>query len=363
MHQEAALQRVSSELWRALQPRKPSEGTGVRVRSFVLAGGSGVGKTLLCERLRALMLCEPGQRYAEQSIVWHLGGLTEVGTTQFSGCSAGWDGYGARSFAQLYKEACESASPYVLIQMDELDKAEPEVMDALNSLLDRGYMQLTTKMEQVQPPPETTVLIFFTANYAADSMQRDETLQSAEAVRQAMRKHGLRDCDIGRLGTIVPFPALSTNEMRSIFQKNRDTLLRDHPCGTISNLSEEAHEALMDNVLTHYDARLGVRDAMRQYKRELEDLLDLLQQRLQPNTIVHSTECRRLPFDSPLLSEAAQIYFGNKERLRLYDKCTHGTVHCVLTLCRGQTSERPLSIFVLAPTLEKSDSDRKRAKK
>jgi hypothetical protein len=372
LFQEAALQRVSTEVWRALQPRRPSEGDAVRVRSMVLCGASGVGKTLLCERLRALMLCAPGQRYASQSLVCHLGGLTEVGTTKFSGCSAGWDGFGARSFAQLFKQACAPvegrAPPYVVVQLDELDKADRSVMDAVNSLLDRGFLELTAKMEQVRPAPETAVLLFFTANYAADAMRRDDTLRSVELVREAMRAHGLQDCDLGRLGTIVPFPALSADEMREVFVANRARLLAEHPCGPRAALDDEGHDALMAAVLEHYDARLGVREAMRQYARELEDMLDMLQLRLDESGVIDEqpldSRHEYLRLDSPRIADIRAMHYGNTERLRLYDQRGQRLAQVIATRTFSITDgDIDVSVFVLPPPPCLENEERKKKAK
>lgn len=321
-HQEAALQQVAAEVWRALQPRRPSEGDAPRVCTALLSGVSGTGKTQVCERLRALLLAAPGQPYAHRALHCHLGGLGKLALTKFSGCSAGWNGFGAPTLAAQLRDACApdargEAPRCVLVQLDELDKAHPRVMDALNSLLDRGTLELTAELEQVRPRPETTLLLLFTANYGAGDLAVGDTLASVAHIKRAMRTQGLEDCDIGRLGTIVPFHAFEPQAMADILAAAHAVVWREHLLTQRHAVVAEPGlaEALTRAVLAHYDARLGARDALRLYRRELEEALDLVLLALErapaPRVVLGY---RRLAVDAPTALFAAAEHFVSRER-------------------------------------------------
>jgi len=330
LHQEVATNAMATLLYRATRPRTLGEGDGVRVVSALLSGVSGTGKTMICEEAQKLMLTGRGQQYEGQYVTRHLGGVDEGCISMFSGCGAGLEGYGAVSLAQKLKEAYEPVGgkppPYVVVQFDELDSCDRKVMDALNSLLDRGVMELTSEMTQVRPDPSTTLIILFTANYASDSIDPLDSMASSEAIKRRMRKAGINDCDIGRINWIIPFRAFTVEEMQDIFIAAKQRLLQEHPftkACDVPLLTTEANSRLVASVMQYYDTRLGVRGAMHLYKREMESLLDNALMALEEAGIDGKELqflCQHVTLNivegCPTLEKAKAEHYDNRERLR-----------------------------------------------
>jgi ATP-dependent Clp protease ATP-binding subunit ClpA len=355
LHQEAATNAFATMLYRATRPRPEGE-VSVRVVSTLLSGVSGTGKTMLCEEAQKLMLTGKGQQYEKQYITRPLGGLEEVGMSMFSGCGAGWEGYGAPSMAEKLKEACEDVGglppPYIVLQFDELDKADRKVMDALNSLLDRGTMELISEMEQVRPHPSTTLIVLFTANYAADVIDPLDSMASREEITRGMRAGGLHDCDIGRISWIIPFRAFTPEEMSHIFTTVHERLVTEHQLSITHGpleMNVEAVSHLRDSVMQYYDRRLGVRGAMHLYKRELESFLDYALMALEdgvgggPLTCIH----RSLPIveGDPFIERVVAEHYGNRERLRSSVERGRHSLEILVML----SGEAMLSTFILLP--------------
>jgi ATP-dependent Clp protease ATP-binding subunit ClpA len=344
LHQESATNQVASLLYRATRPRRSTEDVSIRIVTALLSGVSGTGKTLICEQTQPLMLTGPGQQYHKQYISWHLGAMDEVNLSMFSGCSAGWDGYGAVSLAQKLKEAYAPVGgeppPYVVLHLEELNAATPKVMDALNSLLDRGVIDLTATMEQVRPDPRTTLVILFTGNYAADAIDPLDTLASVAAIKRAMRAT-LSDWHIGRISWVVPFRAFTREEMRDIFQAAYRRILTEHPISSVDVVVEFCLSALgqlITHVLGHYDKRLGVRGAMHLFRGELETFFDNSVAALEAMTPpVEQVRCEARHYQvwETALRSAADEHFFNRERYNSYVKRGGGNVDALVMVCEG----------------------------
>lgn len=369
LYQDAALNRVSREIWHALQPRRPSEGQAIRITTALLSGVSGTGKTLVCEQLRQLMLAGKGQQYEAQFIESHLAGLNEVGSTKFSGCSAGWVGYGAVSFAEKFKQAVQPVRgkppPYIFVQMDELDKS-CGALECLNSLLDRGQIELTAELEQIVPDPSTTLIIFFTANYGAEAIEEWDSMKSVEAIKSCMRRQQIQDCDIGRLRTIIPFKAFTEQEILGIFRAKYAQLAEEHPLTSkfcAPTLGDLVQAELSRCVLVHYDPRLGVRDAMALYTREVTDWLYMILFALEDTTdkVELFSESETVAIDSEHATLAEEENFTNAERLHTQQSREEKCVTLIITHCQG----RVVSRFVPLPGPEQqtaAESVQKQAK-
>ncbi len=352
-YQEAAMNLVASEMWHAMQPRRPSEGDQVRVVTALLSGVSGTGKTLTCERLRQLMLTGRGQQYEAQFVESHLAGVSEVGATKFSGCGAGWQGYGSVSFADQFKRAVQPVGdrppPYIFIQMDELDKCSGDALPCLNSLLDRGQIELTSEMVQIRPHPDTVVIVFFTANYGAEKLlQCADTMTAVSHIKSDMRKNRVNDCDIGRLGCIVPFRGFTEQQMSGLFHSRLSLLIREHAlseCGVSLVLRAGVTDALCQTALNHYDARLGVRDAMKLFTREVTHWLDMIHIAVKPGDtakqLAVALHSGNLWLDHVQL--ASTEYFTNAERLQSHVKefeCEHRFNVLVTATLKGSVVSR-----------------------
>jgi hypothetical protein len=359
MFQEGATNAVAALLWRAKQARRPDE-EGARVLRALLSGVSGTGKTVLCETVARLMLMGRGEYYERQFVTQRLGGVVEeTWLTSIAGCGAGYEGFGGtRTFAHKLRDACAlmadgAPPPFVLVLMDELDKAVPALMNALNSLLDRGVIDLASG-EEVRPHSETTVVILFAANYAAGEIERADTQRSVENVKRAMRARLMEDCDIGRVGTIIPFHALSREEMRAILARAYARQVPHHSFSLRYGepvVPEEVHQALTERTLEYYDPALGARGALADYAREvnawLDDAVDELSEAPRVETALRAVAHYLAvpPGDEhPLLARAAQSSYANRDRIA---GCGRRAVPVEMLVLRD--GARQLACFVLQP--------------
>ena len=246
-------------------PRRP-------IGSFIFLGSSGVGKTEMAKALAEFMFDDEDalvrvdmSEYREQHTV-----------SRLFGAPPGYIGY--EEGGQLTEAV--RRRPYRVVLFDEIEKAHPEVWNALLQILDDG--RLTDG--QGRPVDFRNTVLIMTSNLGTEFVTRSGTLgflrqdgetkeaQAAEKIEKAL-KDTFRPEFINRIDEIIIFSPLSLEQMESIVglqMKEIHARLSEH------NLSVELTEAACKWLARQgYDPAFGARPLRRALQRHVESPLSV----------------------------------------------------------------------------------------
>ena len=267
--QEAAIHAVADAIRRARSglkdPRRP-------IGSFIFIGPSGVGKTELAKALAEFLFDDEDalvrmdmSEYREQHTV-----------SRLFGAPPGYVGY--EEGGQLTEAV--RRRPYRVILFDEIEKAHPEVWNALLQILDDG--RLTDGQGRVVDFRNTVLIM--TSNLGTEFVRQggtlgflqktdtDEDRQAHEKIEKAL-KSTFRPEFLNRIDEIIMFSPLTTDQMREIVDlqmKEVTTRLEEH--GLKVELTVDARDWLAKE---GYDASFGARPLKRALQKYVESPLSI----------------------------------------------------------------------------------------
>jgi ATP-dependent Clp protease ATP-binding subunit ClpC len=269
--QDAAVAAVSDALRRSrsglADPRKP-------LGSFLFLGPTGVGKTELAKALAeylfdddtALLRIDMSE-YREPHTV-----------SRLYGAPPGYVGYDR---AGQLTEAVRRR-PYQVVLFDEVEKAHPDVLNALLQVLDDGRM---TDGQGRTVDFQNTVIIMTSNAGSRQLTSRSKAhlgFQLAAATGEGERaalhervldavKETFRPEFLNRIDEVIVFDRLSQPQLREVVQKMlRDVRERLADRGVELTLSEAAADWLVER---GYDDAFGARPLRRLIQREVENAL------------------------------------------------------------------------------------------
>ncbi len=267
--QEEAIGAISDAIRRARSglkdPRRP-------IGSFIFIGPSGVGKTELAKALAEFMFGDEEamvrldmSEYREQHTV-----------SRLFGAPPGYVGY--EEGGQLTEAV--RRRPYRVILFDEIEKAHPEVWNALLQILDDG--RLTDGQGRVVDFRNTVLIM--TSNLGTEFVRRggtlgflpgsesDEERESHDKISKAL-KSTFRPEFLNRIDEIIMFSPLSLEQMTEIVDlqmKEVQTRLQEH--GLSVELTQPAREWLAK---VGYDPAFGARPLRRALQKSVESPLSI----------------------------------------------------------------------------------------
>ncbi len=266
--QNQAIEAVADAIRRARSglkdPQRP-------IGSFVFIGPSGVGKTELAKALAEFMFDDEEalvridmSEYREQHTV-----------SRLFGAPPGYVGY--EEGGQLTEAV--RRRPYRVILFDEVEKAHPEVWNALLQILDDG--RLTDGQGRVVDFRNTVLIM--TSNLGTEYVNQSGTLGflgsieegdhgNREKIEKAL-KGTFRPEFINRIDEVIVFSSLSKEEMEKIVglqMKDIQSRLSDH--GLTVELTEEATHWLADQ---GFDPAFGARPLKRALQKHIESPLSI----------------------------------------------------------------------------------------
>ena len=248
------------------------------IGSFIFAGPTGVGKTLLAKKLAAFMFGDENALVQIDMSEY----MEKHNVSRLIGAPPGYVGY--EEGGQLTEKI--RRRPYSVVLLDEIEKAHPDVWNMLLQILEEG--RLTDNVGRIVDF-KNTILILTTNIGAADITGRKSfgytggRVQSAEAsynemkaqLKSAMEKE-FRPEFLNRLDDIIVFRALTPEDLKKIVDIELSKVKkRLEDKGLNLELSEEAKEFLIEKgTNTEYGAR-PLRRAIEQYLEDpmAEDLL------------------------------------------------------------------------------------------
>ena len=267
--QDDAIRVISDAIRRARSglkdPRRP-------IGSFVFIGPSGVGKTELAKALAEFLFDDEDalvrvdmSEYREQHTV-----------SRLFGAPPGYVGY--EEGGQLTEAV--RRRPYRVILFDEIEKAHPEVWNALLQILDDGRL---TDGQGRMVNFRNTVLIM-TSNLGTEyvrqsgslgflqSSPNSEARQSHDKIMKVL-KDTFRPEFINRIDEIITFSPLSKEDMYKIVDlRFAEVQLRLKEQGMTVELSNAARTWLADE---GYDPAFGARPLRRALQKHIESPLSM----------------------------------------------------------------------------------------
>ncbi len=255
------------------------------IGSFIFIGPSGVGKTELAKALAEFMFDDEDalvridmSEYREQHT-----------TARLFGAPPGYIGY--EEGGQLTEAV--RRRPYRVILFDEIEKAHPDVWNALLQILDDGRL---TDGQGRTVDFRNTVLIM-TSNLGTEFVRKagslgflqnsgdDEERASSQKIQKALRDT-FRPEFINRIDEIITFSPLSVDDMKQIVDlQMKEVQDRLAEKGIHVELTEDARQWLATQ---GYDTAFGARPLNRALQKFVESPLskELLAGKFKPGTTV-----------------------------------------------------------------------------
>jgi len=246
-------------------PRRP-------IGSFIFLGSSGVGKTEMAKALAEFMFDDPDalvridmSEYREQHTV-----------SRLFGAPPGYIGY--EEGGQLTEAV--RRRPYRVILFDEIEKAHPEVWNALLQILDDG--RLTDGQGRVVIFRNTVLIM--TSNLGTEFVTKSGTLgfrregqedqdRAAKEKIEKELKDTFRPEFLNRIDEIIIFSPLSPEQMERIVDLQMEQIrerLAEH--GLEVELTDAARKWLAEE---GYDPAFGARPLRRALQKHVESTLSV----------------------------------------------------------------------------------------
>jgi len=265
--QEDAIAAVSKSIRRTRaglkDPKRPSG-------SFIFLGPSGVGKTELAKTLAEFL-------FGDEDALIHLDMseyMEKHTVSRLIGSPPGYVGY--EEGGQLTEAV--RRRPFSVVLFDEVEKAHPDVFNALLQILEDGRL---TDAQGKQVDFKNTVLIM-TSNlgtrnlgkaglgFAARADERDNYARMKEQVNEELKQH-FRPEFLNRIDEVIVFHQLTPAEVRIIVDLMMKRVKEQLKTKDLEiELTDDAKSWLSQK---GYDASLGARPLRRTIQREVEDVL------------------------------------------------------------------------------------------
>ncbi len=309
--QSEAIKRISQAVRRSRaglkDPKKP-------IGSFIFAGPTGVGKTLLAKSLAEFMFGN-----ADALIQIDMSEYMEKhNVSRLIGAPPGYVGY--EEGGQLTEKI--RRRPYAVVLLDEIEKAHPDVYNMLLQIMEEG--QLTDSFGRKVDFKNT--IIIMTTNAGAETGMTNQfgfpgskdDAKSYERMKEDFKgsiEKYFRPEFLNRLDDIIVFHSLNRDNLRTIIDielgkvRNR---LRDR--GLELTLTNEAEEYLIDK---GFNPEYGARPLRRSIENLIEDPLaeDLLSGKYKGSNVINvhaegEKQDKHLVFVPAIKDEAALAGVG-----------------------------------------------------
>ncbi len=246
------------------------------IGSFIFAGPTGVGKTLLAKQLAKFMFGDENNIVQLDMSEY----MEKHNVSRLVGAPPGYIGY--EEGGQLTEKI--RRKPYSVVLLDEIEKAHPDVWNMLLQIMEEG--RLTDNVGRVIDFKNT--MLIMTTNIGAETIvsqadmgstfRRGATSTNEEATYQDMQKKlkGRMDKEfrpefLNRLDDIIVFRSLTKNDLKAIVNMELAKVakrLTEKDMKLVVN--EEAKDFLIEKGSS---LEFGARPLRRAIEQHLEDML------------------------------------------------------------------------------------------
>ena len=274
--QDDAVTRVTDAIIRSRagiqDPNRP-------IGSFMFLGPTGVGKTGLAKALAEALFDDEHNIIRIDMSEY----MEKYSVSKLIGAAPGYVGY--EEGGQLTEAV--RRKPYSVVLFDEIEKAHPDIFNALLQVLDDG--RITDSQGRVIDFKNTIIIL--TSNLGSDIIlngidKEGNISKEAEEKVDDLLKHTFRPEFLNRLNEIILYKPLKKDEIEKILDieiLELNKRLDDRKIKIV--LDEKAKNYLIDN---GYDAVYGARPLKRFVQKKLETLVarKILEQIIVPNSEV-----------------------------------------------------------------------------
>lgn len=265
--QGEAIERISRAIRRSRSgikdPKRP-------IGTFIFAGPTGVGKTLLAKRIAEFMF---GNEEALVSIDMSEY-MEKHNVSRLIGAPPGFVGY--EEGGQLTEKI--RRRPYSVVLLDEIEKAHPDVWNMLLQIMEEG--RLTDSFGRVVDFRNTIVIMTTNAgaeevtNKSVFGLHKKDANSSYEKMKETLKAaldRYFRPEFLNRLDDIIVFHQLNREDLQKIVDIELEKVYkRLQERGLTLSLTPEAREYLIEK---GYNVEFGARPLRRAIEQLLEDPL------------------------------------------------------------------------------------------
>ncbi|MFA6864738.1 MAG: ATP-dependent chaperone ClpB [Sphaerochaetaceae bacterium] len=243
--------------------------------SFIFAGPTGVGKTLLAKVLAGFLFDDEKALTRIDMSEY----MEKFSVSRLIGAPPGYVGYDqGGQLTELVRRR-----PYSVILFDEIEKAHPDVFNILLQVLDDG--RLTDGQGRIVD--FTNTVIIMTSNLGASHLMNASSFEEGEKMVMDTINHTFKPEFVNRLDDIVVFNRLGEPQVKSIVKLQLEDL--------VARLNEKNIKVTFDDtVLTEifkvgYDPTFGARPIKRAIQRYVENPLAkiLLEGKILPGSSIN----------------------------------------------------------------------------
>ncbi len=231
------------------------------IGSFIFVGPTGVGKTELAKSLAWYLFDDENAMIRIDMSEY----MEKHSVSRLIGAPPGYVGYDeGGQLTELVRRR-----PYAVVLFDEIEKAHPEVFNALLQILDDG--RLTDGQGRVVNFKNT--IIIMTSNIGSELIMNTEDKKEIEGKISAAMRDAFRPEFLNRVDEIIIFNRLMKEHIRAIVDIQLATL-KDRLAGKyiMLELSERAKDLLSEQ---GYDPVYGARPLKRVIQRYVQDPIAL----------------------------------------------------------------------------------------
>ncbi|EFG54750.1 ATP-dependent Clp protease, ATP-binding subunit [Lactobacillus amylolyticus DSM 11664] len=236
--------------------------SGRPIGSFLFVGPTGVGKTELAKQLAKQMFGSEDAMIRFDMSEY----MEQYSVSKLIGSAPGYVGY--EEAGQLTEQVRHN--PYSLILLDEVEKANPDVMNLFLQILDDG--RLTDSQGRTVSFKDTIIIMTSNAGqgisnasvgFAAENSDEDQ-----DSARSAMTQY-FKPEFLNRLDDVIEFNKLTKKDLIKIVNlmlNNTNNMVKDQ--GLHIDVTDKAKEKLVDD---GFNPAMGARPLRRTIQEEIED--------------------------------------------------------------------------------------------
>ncbi|MFO0808386.1 MAG: ATP-dependent Clp protease ATP-binding subunit [Gemmataceae bacterium] len=288
------------------------------IGSFIFAGPTGVGKTLLAKKLAQFMFGDENNIVQLDMSEY----MEKHNVSRLVGAPPGYIGY--EEGGQLTEKI--RRKPYSVVLLDEIEKAHPDVWNMLLQIMEEG--RLTDNVGRVIDFKNT--ILIMTTNIGAEQIvgrdsfgfQKKDAAASYDKMKQMLKQEmerNFRPEFLNRVDDIIVFRSLQADDLKAIIDiELKKVTKRLKEKGLDLVMTDEAKQFLIEKGTS---LEFGARPLRRAIEHNLEDPLseDLLRGVFVGKdtitvTVVGTEGERKLAFESTAKEAAPELVTAGEEK-------------------------------------------------